>query len=161
MAFGGPSTESRTLFHLQSSLCMVIPSPRTLSLRRPFDLPGMGRLSSQSRPQAELERPLGRWIVVLVFSGYVLHWRRRTSHTQPFGRQGACGKAKGVRLAVLGGAGVTACLARDAGARPRGQHRAEAARGGVCSGRRWRWDGSRRGGGLCRNGPNHGCAASW
>ena len=46
MAFGGSSTETRTLFHLHSSLCMVVPSLRTLSLGRSFELADMGWHSS-------------------------------------------------------------------------------------------------------------------
>src|SRR5215203_2204216 len=103
----------------------------------------------------------GRWTTVLVFSGYVLLWRRGASDTQPVGRQGTYGRTKSVRLAVLRGAGVAACLARYAGAWPRGRRRARAARGGVCSGGRWRRDGSRGGGGVRRNGPDHGRAARW
>src|ERR671921_2788375 len=76
----------------------------------------------------------GRWTAVLVFSGYVLLWRRGTSGPQSVGRQGTCGRATGVGLAVLRGARVAACLARYAGAWPREQHRARAARGGISSG---------------------------
>src|SRR5215213_5366812 len=66
----------------------------------------------------------GHWTTVLVFSGYVLLWRRGASDTQPVGRQGTYGRTKSVRLAVLRGAGVAACLARYAGAWPRGRQRA-------------------------------------
>src|SRR5215210_2060415 len=97
-----------------------------------------------------------RWTTVLVFSGYVLLWRRGTSGPQPVGRQGARGRATGVRLAVLRGARVAACLARYGEARARGQYRAWAPRGGVCGGGRRRRDGARGGGGVCRNGPDHG-----
>jgi hypothetical protein len=55
MALGGSSGETRSLFYLQSSLHLIVPSPRTLSLGRSFDLAGLGRLSSQSRPRVELE----------------------------------------------------------------------------------------------------------
>src|SRR5918997_3925751 len=94
----------------------------------------------------------GRWTTVLVFSGYVPLWRRGTSGPQSVGRQGACGRATGARLAVLRGARVAACLARYAGAWPRGQHRARAARGGICSGGGGGGGGGRGGGGGGRGG---------
>src|SRR5215203_474581 len=161
IALGRSSGETRSLFYLHRSLYTVVPSLRTPPLDRSFDLARIGRLSSQPTPRVELERLFGRWTAVLVFSGYVLHWRRGTSGPQSVGRQGTCGRATGVRLAVLRGARGAACLARYAGAWPRGQHRARAARGGICSGGRWRRDDSRGGCSVRRNGPDHGRAARW
>ena len=60
MALGSSQGETRSLFYLQSSLCTIVPTLRTLSLGRSFDLAGMRRLSSQSIPRVEPERPFGR-----------------------------------------------------------------------------------------------------
>src|ERR671911_2269808 len=103
----------------------------------------------------------GRKMVVLVFSGYVLLWSGGTSGPQPVCRQEAGGRAKGVRLAVFGGARVAPYLARYGETWSRGRHRAGAARWGACCGGRWGGDGSRGSGGAWREGPYPRRAARW
>jgi diacylglycerol kinase (ATP) len=66
MALGSSPGETRSLFNPQSRLCTVVPSLRTPSLGRSFDLAGIGRLSSQSTPRVEPERPFG-WAAGLRF----------------------------------------------------------------------------------------------
>src|SRR5215212_8899075 len=98
----------------------------------------------------------GRWTAVLVFSGCGFLPRRSTSGPQPVGRQGTGGRITDVCLAVSRRARVAAALAYYGWARPRKQHRARPARGGVSGGCGRRRDGARGCGGLQRDGRTMG-----